>query len=300
MKKERNHIILLIFLWLMAAAVPADAQKPVGVFLSDSLTVGKPVRFSLSYRHSPSQDVFFPDSSFSFSPFRFVSETFIPTRTAGGLSVDSVIYQLVSYEIDSVQRLSLPVFVISEGDSLALFSNEDSVYFKELVSSKDLDSAGLKANVRYLDVQQDVDYPKILYYLLVVILCAGLFFIFFGEFLVNQFRMWKFNRRHKEFVSEFKKMSREHSSREKISESLILWKRYMEWLENKPYTSLTTPEILRLIPNERLEDALKEVDSAIYGSVISTHIPFAFRIMLDLAGETYRKQRKVYKESLNR
>lgn len=141
------------------------AQKPKGVFLQDSLSVGKPISFSLSYWHHPSQDVFFPDSTYDFSPFRFVSETFITTKTLGGRSLDSVVYSLVSYEIDSIQRLRLPVFILREGDSLKLFGEADSVFFKEMVKDEDLESDGLMANLRYSEVQTDIDYPKILYYL---------------------------------------------------------------------------------------------------------------------------------------
>jgi hypothetical protein len=276
------------------------AQKPKGVFLQDSLSVGKPINFSLSYLHHPSQDVFFPDSTYDFSPFRFVSETFITTKTHGGKSLDSVVYSLVSYEIDSIQRLRLPVYILGDGDSLKLFGDADSVFFKEMVNDKDLENENLRANLRYSEVSEDIDYPKILYYLLIVLVIAGGFLFLFGNFISIQYRLWLFNRKHREFVVNFKKSTRNPRDVAGISQAVISWKKHIEWLEQKPFTSLTTQEILKQMPNERLEDALKEVDSAIYGGVISTQIPFAFHIMFDVASDIFKKQRSIFKEKLNK
>jgi hypothetical protein len=69
-------------------------------------------------------------------------------------------------------------------------------------------------------------------------------------------------------------------------------------LLKKPYSTMTTSEISKTLENERLEDALKEFDLAIYGGVLSDQIPFAFNILFDFASDSYKKQRRIYKDFL--
>jgi hypothetical protein len=47
--------------------------------------------------------------------------------------------------------------------------------------------------------------------------------------------------------------------------ALAAWKRYMEQLESRPYTKLTTRETLRLIKEPALTEHLSRIDKAIYG-----------------------------------
>ena len=46
------------------------------------------------------------------------------------------------------------------------------------------------------------------------------------------------------------------------------------------------------MPNERLEEALKEVDSAIYGGILSTQMPASMEVLLEKATELYKNRRE--------
>ena len=50
----------LLFFFLFFSFVNVFAQKPDGRFLGDSLYIGKPIEFVLTYRHAPETDIFFP------------------------------------------------------------------------------------------------------------------------------------------------------------------------------------------------------------------------------------------------
>ncbi|HEY1055262.1 MAG TPA: hypothetical protein VGE24_09010, partial [Emticicia sp.] len=69
-------------------------------------------------------------------------------------------------------------------------------------------------------------------------------------------------------------------------------KEHLEWLENRPYTSYTSKEIINRLPSESLEESLHDVDTAIYGGILSTHMPVAMNVLLDKAVELYRKRRE--------
>jgi len=80
-------------------------------------------------------NILFPDSTFSFAPFELQKKIYFPTSTKNGISRDSVIYYLATYEVDSIQTLKLPVYVVNPMDCTAVFSNTDSVFFQNLVKA---------------------------------------------------------------------------------------------------------------------------------------------------------------------
>src|SRR5262245_7231221 len=85
-------------------------------FIEDSLKIGEPGRFYLTARYPKALDVIFPDSSFAYAPFEFTGKYYAPTETSDGISYDSVIYSLSTFEIDRTQYLSLPVFKLNPQD----------------------------------------------------------------------------------------------------------------------------------------------------------------------------------------
>ncbi|WP_353722648.1 hypothetical protein [Dyadobacter sp. 676] len=103
---------------LCFSGIARDARKqritPKGAFHTDSVEVGKPVYFSLSVRHRPDMEIFFPDSTFDFSPFELVSKrSFVSSTDARG-TLDSAVYHLISFDVSKVQKLGLPVFVFQK------------------------------------------------------------------------------------------------------------------------------------------------------------------------------------------
>ena len=71
-----------------------------------------------------------------------------------------------------------------------------------------------------------------------------------------------------------------------------MWKEHLEWLEKRPYTSYTSKEIINRLPSESLEESLHDVDTAIYGGILSTQMPIAMNVLLNKAVELYRKRRE--------
>ncbi len=293
--KSVNNILLIISCLLITEN--SQAQKPIGKFQTDSIELGRQIEYTLSYHHNPSAEVFFPDTTYNFYPFEIINRKMYPTVTTNGVSVDSVIYTLVTFDISKNQKLGLPIYLLSKRDCTAVYSLADSVFLKEMIKSP-VDSLQLKTDIRLLPLSQQVNYPKILTYILGLLGLVLIIYAFFGRFIRKQYTLFLFGRRHKDFQTNYKKFTRSTLDDVTIGKALVLWKKHLEWLEKRPYTSYTTKEIISRLPNERLEEALREVDSAIYGGILSTQMPSSMEILLEKATELYKNRREELASSL--
>lgn len=293
--KSVNSILLIISCLLVIEN--SYAQKPIGRFQTDSIELGRPIDYTLSYHHSPSAEVFFPDTTYNFYPFEIIRRNIFPTSTTNGVSTDSVVYTLVTFDIRKTQKLELPIYLLSKRDCTAVYSLADSVFLKEMIKTP-VDSLQLKTDTKLLPLSQQVNYPKILTYLLGLLGIVLVIYAFFGRFIRKQYTLFLFGRRHKDFQTNYKKFTRSTLDDVTIGKALVLWKKHLEWLEKRPYTSYTTKEIVSRLPSERLEEALREVDSAIYGGILSTQMPLAMNVLLDKATELYKNRREELAASL--
>lgn len=292
----RFWVVLLVNCLLIIDGF-AQNSLPKGRFLTDSVELGRPFNYALSYHHSPSAEVFLPDKTYNFYPFEIVERKYFPTITINGNSLDSIVYTLVTFDITKTQKLNLPVYVLSKRDCTAIFSLTDSVFLKEMIKTE-VDSLSLRTVTKLLPLRQQLNYPQILAYISGFLGIVGLIYVFFGRFIRKEYRLFLFGRKHKDFVTSYKKYTRSTLDDITIGKALVLWKKHLEWLEKRPYTSYTSKEIISRLPSERLEEALREVDTAIYGRILSTQMPLAMNILLEKAIELYKKQRAELAASL--
>jgi len=295
MLKSVKSILLIISCLLLVGI--SYAQKPIGRFQTDSIELGRPIDYSLSYHHNPSAEVFFPDTTYNFYPFEIIRRNIFQTSTTNGVSTDSVVYTLVTFEIMKNQKLELPIYLLSKRDCTTIYSLTDSVFLKEMIKTN-VDSLHLKTDTKFLPLSQQVNYPKILIFLLSLLGVVLIIYAIFGRFIRKQYTLFLFSRRHIDFQANYKKFTRSTLDDVTIGKALVLWKKHLEWLEKRPYSSYTTKEIISRLPNERLEEALKEVDSAIYGGILSTQMPSSMEVLLEKATELYKNHRKELAASL--
>ena len=296
----RNLIGIKLF-WIVLLALTAQgvtAQRSAqvnGYFGADSTAIGQIVPFTLTARYPKTQQVLFPDSTFSFAPFEIIRKTFFPTRTTGDASYDSAVYYLTTFEIDSTQVLKLPVFVLQEKDCLAVFTRPDSLRIQYRVAvvpdSVSTDKLPLKSNTAYQSVKWIFNYPMfaLAVAVLVISLIAG--WMIFGKRIRKYFLIRKLNRNYREFMDHFsrlmEKLGSEFSSG-KAEDALVMWKKYMEELEEFPYTKSTSREILKRIADSRLDVALRSIDRGIYGGFASSVEPF--RLLLSFSQQQFLKR----------
>ncbi len=253
----------------------AQSQEIVvrGQFMTDSVKIGEQIPYSLSVHYPASLSIVFPDSAFSFHPFEIQNKKYFPTQTKNQISFDSAVYFLSTFEIDSLQSLALPVFVIHRRDCTAVYAKPDTVYLKQLVgtipesvAAKDLP---LKTNADYLNVSWLLNYPLLLLIGGILIVTLIILWLVFGKRIKKYYGLRRLTKNHLVFLDRFaqhmEKLQKE--STPAVAESiLVIWKKYMEGLVDWPFTKFTTKEILQLVSDENLKQALHYIDRMVYAS----------------------------------
>lgn len=283
-------IILLLFLSFNGFCQYKIVQKPVGKFLSDSIRLGEIVNFSLVFKHDSKQEVFFPDKAFNYQPFELVDKVYFPTKTKNGISADSALYLLRTFSVDSIQSISLPIFVYSKSDSSSIFCEKDTVFkIQEILGAAN--QFNLKENSRLLPMKSRVNMLYLFLQILLIIIVSIIWWIIFGKTVTAQIGIFGIYRKHLEFKNAFNRLAKT-TNKTNLEKTLALWKKYMSRLQRKSFNTMTTPEILENIPDENLADALHEIDKSIYGNKISDKISQAFDTLNKLADYYYTIRKK--------
>lgn len=281
-----RRLNLLLTIIVLQVALTGSAQSPVqvkGYFRADSAAMGEVIPYVLTASYPRDMQVVFPDTTFAFTPFESAGKTFFPTRTTGARSYDSIVYFLSTFELDSIQTLGLPVFVVQERDCVAVYASPDSLALRYKVTMS-LDSIAVEklplvSNTAYQRVQWMFNYPILLIVIAVLMVLTLALWLIFGKKIRKYFALRQMKRNYERFIARFNEAVERlgtESSTGKAEDALGLWKRYMEELEQYPYTKSTSREILRSFSNVNLGNALRTIDRGIYGGYGASVEPFRF------------------------
>jgi hypothetical protein len=184
------------------------------------------------------------------------------------------LYVLNTFEIDSIQTLKIPAFVVLPNDCTAYESNVDTVYFKHLVNhlpdSLSAQQLPLKTNTEYNVVSWLFNYPVFSIIVGALVIIAVFVWLAFGKKIKRHLTLKRLTRNHHEFIINFDSAIDKLKSGftpESAERSVLIWKRYMEDLVTKPYTKSTTRELKQIENNETLVSALRVIDRSIYGRI---------------------------------
>jgi hypothetical protein len=272
MKSFHFFCTLLLTLLIDVQSVLAQVTVRSG-FIPDSVVIGDEAAYYLTVSYPKNLQLLFPDSSHSFQPFEFLKKHYYTTQTRDSISYDSAVYILSTYEVDKVQRLQLPVYVLHQKDCTAFYSSADSVILKELVTqplpdSLKAENLPLVSNTAYTPVDWLLNYPLLLYIGGGLILLVLLAWLFFGKRIRKHFILKRLRKQHEFFVKSFNQQVnslKQQFSPQQTELALSNWKYYMESLDTRPYSKLTTKETVGLLQNKTLGDYLHTLDTAIYG-----------------------------------
>ncbi len=270
----RSRGVWVLMALLFAAVVQAQSVRVKGGFMADSLKIGVPTSFVLTARHSPEATVLFPDTTFAFTPFEFSKRTYFPTRTQAGESLDSVVYELTSFEIDSIQFLLLPVYLVVDQDCTVWMSPRDSIFLKELVAdvpdSVQTAELPMKINTSYQFVNKLLNYPLALLIAGLLVVVAGIVALVFGKRIRQYFLQRRLRKQHAQFLTQFQRQMEKLEANFSASQAescLVIWKTYMEQLLAFPITKLTSREIIQQLSDIQLKPVLSEIDRMIYADI---------------------------------
>ncbi len=272
----------------------AQNTKPILRIVTDSVYLGTPIRMSLSYTHNQFEEVIFPDSSYNFSPFEWVRKNYVSTRTKGMNSTDSACYELRTFNMDTIQSIALPVFLIDEnGDTTRTLSNEVSVKLSFIVNTDSLNKVSqnvqqnIKSNTAYAKLKR---LPQSVLYVLAVLgvlLLVGSVFLLFNKNIRRAYQIRRLRRQYERFKQDFENVTRQEKTSKTTESALLLWKTFLEKLEEKPFTSYTSKEILTVLSDDSLVEPLKNLDRAIYGSMINENTQTALDFLKNYAANIY-------------
>ena len=236
------RLILLLFPLLLQAQPPPRNAALTGQFLTDSVDIGRPLQYSLVYRHSAATDVLFPDTARNFTPYRVQKVSVFATQTTGSgaaaVSRDSAVYTLVSFETDSVQVLKVPVRVIHETDCTALWTQTDTVFLRSKLpvaapadSSESMPAPELLTETNLAPLQQQFNYTALVAgFLLASLVGFGLYGLL-GRTLSRYWQLFQLRQNHRRFLKEYNQTTQSinsFSASEIARRAVMLWKVYLE------------------------------------------------------------------------
>jgi hypothetical protein len=276
----RSAIRTVFFIAVLSTATDLAAQeiKVRAGFFEDSVVVGDVTRFYLTATYPSQLNIVFPDSTFDYKPLEYERKQYFTTQTSDGISYDSVIYHLSAFELDSLQQLLLPVFQVNEKDCTSFFSNADTILLKTVIDDLRLDTLKLeklplKESLAYHQVESKFNYPVLFFVLAVLLTIVAVVWFVFGKKIRKHYRLKRMIKAHQQFIQVFSKeiTTVQGDITPAVTESTVAhWKKYMEQLERKPYTKLTSKEIQRIERNENLGRILHTIDASIYGHPTET------------------------------
>jgi type II secretory pathway pseudopilin PulG len=269
----KSGISIFLFFLLPAFVFAQEVELAVrGGFLSDSIKIGEQTAYYLSARYPSQLTILFPDSTHSFSPFEYQRKSYFATETTEGISVDSTVYYLTTFEVDRVQYLQLPVYIAHALDSTVVQTRIDSLlitqFVEEVPDTVSVAELPLRMNTAYQRVHYDLNFWLIVIAITVFSIVALVVWLTFGARIKQYFKARKLQKNHAYFLERYDAFLRQLQtafSTPATESALATWKNYMEQLESRPYTKLTTRETLSLIKEPAVTEDLRRIDNAIYG-----------------------------------
>lgn len=267
-------------------------------FSKNPIKVGEPVKLSVTARYNSKLRILFPDTSHSFAPFELLKRSYFPTVSKAGISFDSVEYLLATYSLDSVQSVQVPIFQFTENDSTEWMSDQVSVRVLSSFTGPLPEYPVFQSDNSLVPIPLRVNYPYAIIgvgVLLALILAIN---FFFNRPIQRFVYLFIERRRHEAYVRQFDRISHQLGNQLSIGgmeQLLVIWKRYIQRVGGKPYTTYTSAEIFKVLPDAVLKEALQQIDRWIYGGMEMTewksHVAYIKEISLQL----YHQKRELIK-----
>ena len=299
----RNITLFILLFLLQLPVLSQQAQKPVGNFTQDTARLGQLLQYTLVHQHAATQEVILPDSNYNFTPFEYVSKAYYPTVTKAGISTDSAVYTLRTFETDAVQLLALPVYILQNSDTMQVLAKADAVTLLQLVSSVQ-EPLSVKDNTRLAAVEQRFNWPLLLVYIVAGLVFASLVWFIFGQAIIRKYKLYRLRKDHLYFASRYNShLDRfvKSGSSQSMEKAVSLWKNYLTKLERSAINSFTTKEIVEYYhDDEDVNTALRTCDKAIYGNAAAeadTETRQALSMLRRFAKDRYKTQREMIRNA---
>jgi len=236
-------------------------------FLNDSIRIGDSISLISALKYHKNIEIVQPDSSYNFTSFEFIDKKIFPSFSDGNIIYDSTIYYLRTFEIDSIQRLNLNATIINNKDSLVISSNTDSIAL--IYQVNDVNFSKTKENTLFNSIRSIFNSEKVLIIIGFIILIIIIIYLLFRKKIEKYLKIRKLRIQIKRFNNDFDYILKDYlknQDKNYLERLLLLWKRFMEKLSKRPYSTSTTTEISSFLENKKLLNLLKDIDRNLYSN----------------------------------
>ncbi|WP_439882393.1 hypothetical protein ACSX1A_04335 [Pontibacter sp. MBLB2868] len=301
----RNLLLFILLLLPFGIVSGQQVPKPVGAFDQDTIKLGQLIRYTLVHRHAATQEIVLPEEKYNFAPFEIVRKVFYPTYTKGGISTDSAVYTLRTFETQPVQQLALPVYVLQASDTLEVYARADTVVLQQLVKQVS-EPLPIKSNTALAPVAQRFNWPMVVLWIVASAVFLSLIWFIFGKTIKSKYKLYRLRKDHMYFATRYNShLDRfvKSGSSQSMEKAVSLWKNYLTKLERSAINSFTTKEIVEYYhDDESVNTALRLCDRAIYGTVVAEADPEtnqALSMLRRFAKSRYKAQREMIRNAKN-
>jgi hypothetical protein len=265
-----KHIFIIYLCLLQVSAWGQQIEKPEGSFNRDTVKLGELLRYKLVHRHPAAQEVVLPPDTYNFAPFELVGKEYFPTVTQAGISTDSAVYTLRTFEALPKQDLALPIYVLNQQDTLVVFAEADTVVLDRMVTQVQ-EPLQVRTETGLVPVEERFNWPLLLLWVVAVATSLSLVWLIFGQAIRRKYKLYRLRKDHLYFASRYnshEERFKKTGSPQSLEKAVSVWKNYLTKLERSAINSFTTKEIVEYYENdEEVNTALRICDKAIYGNM---------------------------------
>ena len=286
----------LLLSFALPSFVQAQEVQVNGYFLKDSAKLGERVGYVLKARYHSSLDVLFPDSTYNYGTMEFLEKQTFTSSTQDSITLDSAVYFLSNFSLESTRKFSLPVFEVLRYDSISHFPDEVSLDL-QLTIDEIPENLSFQENNAYISIPLGFNYPRLFIISLVSIAVLVALYFLFGKKLVNLWLVYKERKKRKRFLQRWKNAKRtllEQPTLQSADELLGLWKSYMESLTGKPFREWTSTEIAQHLGLPGLLNDFRKIELVIYADRVDEDIPVSCEKLREVSTEIFEDKIKKY------
>lgn len=259
-------LIYSFLLLVVSHITQAQEIKVEGYFLQDSAMLGEKVTYILKATYPQEIDLLFPDSTFQFGNMEYLGKETFTSFTQDSITLDSAVYYLSNFSLDSVKKYNLPVFEILRYDSISHLPEEDLLHLKLTIEEMP-DELVFKENNRYQSIKKDFNYPYLIIGFSLTFISALLLFLIFGKQVKRSWQVYQEKKRQKKFLARWNEVKTgfvSHPSLDAADELLGLWKDRMEALTGKPFKEWTATETAAYLEMPEILQDFRKIELIIY------------------------------------
>ena len=137
----KTFLFFFLFIFKISGIIAQEIDYKT-YFIKDSVMIGDSISLVSILKYPKNIELVQPDSTYNYSTLNFIGKKTFPSTQENNIVIDSTIYYLRTFEIDSIQNIYLEAKRIGSKDTLKVSSNQNTIYLISQVN--DLSSKSIE------------------------------------------------------------------------------------------------------------------------------------------------------------